>query len=617
MKRSIVFFLKYFLFWFFYFLIFKSFFMLANMESTAALGWKDLTGAFLHGSRMDLSVAGYFTMLPGVLLALTSFVKRNLIEKIIRWYTLLLLIAVTALGMLDIGLFPAWGCRLNGQILPCFENPGGMLACVTWWQVLLIIVLEVGLVWGFYLLFRRLVRDKAKRSVSASWVTTPLMLLLSGALILPIRSGVSTSPLNYSTVYFSENLYANQCAFNYFWTFCYALTQKSKNTNPVHYMNQTACEKEMAGLDQLSNISAPTYIHSKNGKPVNVILVILESFSNRLIEPLGGLPGITPRLNGFCKEGITFSSFYSPGNRSDKGLSSLIASYPALIKPSSIMSAPDKMKKLDDMPMYFSKHGYEMSFFYGGDANFYNQKMLMIQAGMKKIVTQMDFPIGIATLQNWGVPDQYLYDRMYQDLSQSKQPFFSIVYNISSHEPFDIPATFNRLPRNSRRNKYLNAVAYSDSCLGHFIDRLKKSPMWDNTLVVITADHTSIEPGPVAISELENYHIPMFWIGGAVDTTMVVKNICMQTDLSPTLVQQMGWKFKPSYFAKNIFGPKQYALFFYNEGWGFISQKMACHTDLGSGKVQYYYGADTEKKDSLLQFARGFTQYLQDDFLKK
>jgi len=615
MKHTITFFLKYYLFWFFYFIIFKLLFMLANFGSTTALGWNDLLGAFLHGSRMDLSMAGYFTMLPGIFMVLIPFIRRDLIEKIIRWYTLFLLVVVTALGMLDIGLFPAWGCRLNGQILPYLENPDGMLACVTWWQLILILLTEVGIVWGAYWLYRRLVRVKSKRSESVSWVATPLMLFLSAALILPIRSGVSTSPLNYSSVYFSENLYANQCAYNYFWTFCYALTQRSKNINPVHYMDQKACENEMTGLDKLSDASVPTFIHSKNGKPVNVILVILESFSDRVIESLGGLPGITPRLNEFCREGITFSSFYSPGNRSDKGISSLIGSYPALIKSSSIMFFPEKMKKLDCLPTYFSKHGYDLSFFYAGDVNFYNQKMLMIQAGVKKIVSQTDFPISISTLQKWGVPDQYLYDRVYKDLCQYKQPFFSVVYNISSHEPFDIPATFKRIPDNS--NRYLNAVAYSDSCLGHFIDQLKTSSMWDNTLVVITSDHTAREPGPVTIAEPENYHIPMLWIGGAVDKKFVVDHICMQTDLAPTLVQQMGWKYKPSYFAKNIFGPKQYALYYHDEGWGFVSREMACFTNMGSGKINYYYGANSDKKDSLLLFARGFTQYLHKDFQDK
>lgn len=617
MKRAFVYFLKYFLFWFVYFLVFRIVFMLVNFGSTAELGWKDILGAFVQGSKMDLSVAGYFTMLPGILLSFAPIVKHGFILKTIKWYTLVLLIVVITMGQLDIGLFPAWGCRLNAQILPYFKYPAGMLACLPWWLMLLTLTVEVGIIWGTFYLFRKLFQDKWEHSISARWFTTPLMLLQSAALILPIRGGVNTSPLNYSSVYFSENLYANQCAYNYFWTFCFALTKNTHNTNPVHYMDRNACEKEVSGLDQLSSAPAPTYIHSKNGKPLNVIFVILESFSDRVMEPLGGLPGITPRLNEFCKEGIVFSSFYSPGNRSDKGISSLIASYPALLKGSSILFFPDKMKKLDCLPAYFAKHGYNMSFFYAGDVNFYNTKMLMIQSGIKKIISRTEFPINIATLQKWGVPDQYLYERMYKDLSKTRQPFFSIVYNISSHEPYDIPGGFKRIPGQSNSQEYLNSVAYADSCLGHFIDQMKASPMWDNTLIVVTADHTSREPGPTAISEPENYHIPMLWLGGAVDKAMVVKNIGMQTDLTPTLVQQMGWKPNPSYFAKNIFGPRQYAFYFHDEGWGFVCPEIACFTNLESGKLHYFYGASNGKRDSLMRFARGFTQFLHDDFLRK
>jgi phosphoglycerol transferase MdoB-like AlkP superfamily enzyme len=617
MKQTIIYFFKYLFFWFIYFIIFRIVFLLANFETTAALAGKDIFGAFLHGFKMDLSIAGYFTMIPGVLLALTAFVKRDVIKSIIKWYTFVLLVVVTAMGLLDIGLFPAWGCRLNGQILPYFNNPKGMLACVSWWQMILVLVSEAGLVGSFFYIFQKVFGNRKKRDEAIRWYATPLMLLLSAMLILPIRGGINTSPLNYSSVYFSETLYANQCAYNYFWTFFYAVTHRMDKTNPVHYMDQKSCQKEMNGLDQLSNAFAPTYIHSKNGKPVNVILVILESFSNRDIEALGGLHDITPRLNQFCHEGITFTSFYSPGNRSDKGISSLIASYPALLKSSSILFFPNKMKKLDCLPTYFAKHGYDMSFFYAGDGNFYNKRMLMIQSGVKKIVTRTEFPIRIASFQKWGVPDEYLYKRMYQDLTQTKQPFFSIVYNISSHEPYDIPDNFNRIPGESNVKKYLNSIAYSDSCLGHFIDQLKKSSMWDNTLVVITADHTAREPGPTTLAEPENYHIPMLWIGGAVDTTMRVDGICMQTDLSPTLVQQMGWKPNPSYFAKNIFGPKQYAFYFHDEGWGFVCPEMACFTNLESGKTQYYYGSKAIKKDSLMRFAQGFTQFLHDDFMKK
>lgn len=589
---------------------------MANYAHTTALSWKEIFEVFIYGSKMDLSVAGYFTLIPGILLALTPFVKPVYIEKAIKRYTLFLLIVITIMGITDIALYPAWGNRLNAQILMYFNDPVGMIECCTWWQILLFILVEIGIVLAAYHYYKILFSKKYFDNVTIKWSVTPVLLFLSAALILPIRGGIDTSPLNFSSVYFSPKLYANHCAYNFFWSFSYAVLDNNVKSNPVKYMDDKTCNNQMLGLDQLNQEEPPVYIKNKTNKPTNVILVILESFSNKVIEPLGGLPNMTPRLNQFCKEGILFSSFYSTGNRSDKGLSSLLATYPALIKASSILAFPDKMKNLDCLPTHFKDHNYQMSFYYGGDVNFYNVRMLMIQSGISNITSRENFPMKISSLQKWGVPDQYLYQRMYEDLQKTKQPFFSIVYNISSHEPFDIPS-YHKIGGNSDRNKYLNSVTYADSCLGHFIDQLKKSPLWKNTLVVITADHTALEPGPTTLEEPATYRIPLIWIGGVIDSAFVEKNISMQTDLSSTLIQQMGWKPKPSFFSKNIFGSKQYAFYYRNEGWGFLSPELGYFINLDTKKPHYFYGQNSSAKDSLTKFSRAFTQYLYNDFLKK
>ena len=191
-----------------------------------------------------------------------------------------------------------------------------------------------------------------------------------------------------------------------------------------------------------------------------------------------------------------------------------------------------------------------------------------------------------------------------------------MVYTISSHEPFDVPR-FSRIKGSGAQEKYLNSVAYSDSCLGLFLSGLKQSPAWKHTLVIVTADHTSLYPGPTGISDLKTYQIPMLWVGGAVDTVMVNPRLCMQTDLSSTLVQQMGWKPRPSAFSKNAFGSKQYAFFFREDSWGYLTPQMGCFQNLESGQLRYYYGATHPKRDSLLRFGQAFTQYLHDDFLKR
>lgn len=616
MKKVFAFFLKYYLFWFCFFVFFKIIFLLINFSHTSGLGGSDIWGVFLHGSRMDFSVAGYISLLPGVLLALVPFLKPRLIEKIIGIYTLVLLIVLTLMGLADAALYGPWGNRLNSQILLYLANPQGMWACLDWWQWILAVLAEVIVVVLAYAVYNRVFVRFYFDRVKLKWYIVPIQLLLSAVLIIPIRGGFDVSPLNFSSVYFSENLYANHSAYNYFWSFVHAITHNDMKKNPIEYMDERRCMQYMGGFANENQEIVPQYIKSADGRPINVVYVILESFSNKVIEPLGGMPGLTPNLNRFCREGIVFSNFYSSGMRSDKGISALLASYPALMKASAIINFQDKLDGLDYLPSYFKRHGYGLSFYYGGDVTFYNMKMLLMKSGIENIVSKDEFPMSVSSKQRWGVPDEYLYERVYEDALKAKGPFMSMVYNISSHEPYDVPS-FHRIKGMSEEQKYCNSVAYTDSCLGHFIDELRGSRLWKNTLVVITADHASLEPKGTTAQELVSFRIPLIWLGGVVDSTFEVKAIKSQTDVGSTLVQQMGWRPKPWPFAKNLFGKREYAFFYNIDGWGYVSPKVAFYMNMDSKKQNFFYGGGAANRDAIVHGAEAYTQYLHSDFLKR
>lgn len=615
MKKLLLFFLKYYLFWLIYFVFFKALFLLYNHSSASALTWSQIAGVFFWGSRMDLSVAGYLTMLPGLLMAVLPPKGRFGMTLPLQIYTLGALIAMTLLGLVDMGLFPAWGCRLNSQLLPYLYEPSELLTSLSGWHYVILIGGGALLVSGWFYLYLRVVQT-ALQDTSRWFVKTPVMILLSGLLILPIRGGVDTSPLNFSSVSFSSSVFANQSAYNYFWSFSYALLKKSYNKVPVHEMDLDKAKTLLAGLDSLALENPPVVVHPADGKPVNVVLVILESFSNRIIEPLGGMPGVTPCFNKLTREGLLFTNFYATGSRSDKGISSLIASYPAVIKACSVLQFPDKISSLDLMPSHFEEKGYDRAFFYGGDPDFFNQKMLFLQAGVKKLVGRSDFPVSVATSSKWGAPDEELYKRALSDMRTLKEPYLSMLYTLSSHDPFDIPAE-PHFKGKSEADPYLSSVYYSDQCLGQFVDALKKQPSWKHTLLIITADHTSREPDLVDAESPDNFKIPMLWLGGALQKKGIESGISMQTDLAPTLMQQLGWKPKPNYFAKNMFGSRKFAYFCLNSGWGIASPEVIFFKDVEQQKVTFYKGEKSVLKDSVMQFGAAFTQFLHEDFFRR
>lgn len=135
---------------------------------------------------------------------------------------------------------------------------------------------------------------------------------------------------------------------------------------------------------------------------------------------------------------------------------------------------------------------------------------------------------------------------------------------LSSHEPFEVP--YHRLS-----HPYLNSVAFTDSCLGHFIDQLKMSPVWKNLLVVMVSDHGFRYPDGLKDYEPRRYHIPMIWTGGAVKEPKVIDTICNQTDLAATLLGQLAIPHDDFFFSKEIMAPHRcdYAFYTFSNGFGF------------------------------------------------
>lgn len=615
MRRVLIFFIKYFFFWFLFFIVLKFMFLIWNIPETMKITAFDWWGIFWYGKKMDLSVAGYFSLVPGLTLGLVYFLNKKILVGFLRVYTVILLTVITIGGVIDMMLYPHWGTRLGILFINTISDPVGVTSSINWWQFLLSCVICIIWVLLWRRLYLRFLEPSLGKDLQISWLVMPSMVFVTALLLVPIRGSFDRSPLNHSSVSFSKNYYANQAAFNYFWSFTYDLIEMNDLENPAVYMDENLSSRLVTENFLVNDtISFPKFIKQKGETLPNVIVVILESFSNKLVATLGGEPDLTPGLNKLSKEGITFTQFFATGNRSDKGLSGLIGSYPALLN-SSILKYMEKTRTLNFLPAYFEKQGYSMSFYYGGDINFYNIRLLLMQSGITNLVSKTDFPSKIGSMSKWGVPDEYLYERFLKDLPDTKAPFLKMIYTISSHDPFDVP--FKKIKGSSLLNKYFNSIAYADSCLVDFVEKLKISPVWENTLLIITSDHGALEPGPTTLQEPETYRIPMIWLGGVIDTTLFVDKISMQTDLAYTLAKQMDWETIPSPFTKNIFGSRQHAFYLTETGWGYLEPGLSFFLDRYTLDITWFKGRTHPKANEAVTNAKAYIQYLHTDFLNR
>ena len=123
---------------------------------------------------------------------------------------------------------------------------------------------------------------------------------------------------------------------------------------------------------------------------------------------------------------------------------------------------------------------------------------------------------------------------------------------------------------------FLNSCTYTDSCLGRFVREAKQKSWWKNTLVIVTADHGHRFPFNSAMFEKGKFKIPMLWLGGAVDSAMVVNKIGSQTDMANTLISQLNIRDGRFTFSRNILSAetKPLAVYSFNNGFGYISPTM-------------------------------------------
>ena len=345
----------------------------------------------------------------------------------------------------------------------------------------------------------------------------------------------------------------------------------------------------------------------------NIILIILESFSNKVIGPLGGEEGITPEFNNLCSEGLVFTNFFSTGDRSDKGLVGLFSGFPS--QPlTSIINYPAKTQALPFIMEPFYQHGYTTAFYHGGNLDFANFRSFFTRESIGNLVDANNFPRSYKK-QKWGVPDNYVYDRILKDLDNINQPFFISFFTLSSHEPFDVPA-HPVFGSSGRDDLSRNAFHFSDSCLGNFIREAKQKSWWNNTLIILLADHGSRSPGNTPNHESLKFSIPMIWIGGALLTLPGQNPVYgSQVDLPATLLAQFGFDYSLYKYSKNLLsdGIEGYAYYSFNNGFGFLNNNVELIYDNSAGRYVHNSGEESEKWQD---YGKAILQITTNDFLK-
>lgn len=579
-------------------------------------GFPHVFAVIRHGLSLDFSMAGYLSAIPGLLLVISclpiAFLHKpqasRILMAIVGGWTLIGATLVALSFVANIALYGYWGFPLDSTpIFFLVSSPSAAMASVEWWQGLLGIV-SIAAVMAFILLLFHLLWRKWGGDVfllrTNKWQWLP-MLIVTGLLFLPIRGGVTVSTMNTGMAYFSSTQELNHAAVNPLFSFMESISHSEDFASQYRFMDDKEAHKTYHELYNTPSTDSISSVLRPGVKRPNIFIIVMESFSDTVTN----VPGVTPNLNRLKKEGVYFSRFYANSYRTDRGLVSVLMGYPAPATV-SLMKYPKKTAHMPSITAHLEKAGYEASYYYGGDADFTNMRSFLVSQGFRHITEDVDFPVS-DLLSKWGVPDHLLFRRAEKDIQAwpaKGKPRLTVIQTSSSHEPFDVP--YHRL-----KDKILNAFAYSDSCVGSFINTLRKSKQWDNSLVILVPDHLGAWPEHPDNFKPWRYHIPLIWTGGAIRQPMVVNTLGSQQDIAATLLSQLGVAHKDLIFSKDVFNPSinHFAFFLPNDGIGMITEDEALLYDNQLKKTVY----DKGKKGQNLEAGQALLQVLFDDISKR
>lgn len=593
----------------------------------------ELPAVIWHGLPLDLSMAGYLSVIPGLLSIAVVWLKRELVKPIMNIYFIIASLFITCSFLLNASLYPYWKYPLDSTpLFYFFTSPADAIASVSIWQVILSIVILIVLTIGVWFTLR--MRGEKRQQYSRYSYgyggfgsgkrkrfddfdrhrgrTSIILLLLTGLLFLPIRGGITVSTMNTGQVYYSQNAYLNHSAVNPLFSLLESFTHQEDFASQYRFMKDKEADKIFATMTSTSDENTYPLLNEatfKKGTP-DILIVIMESFASDIMPSMGSYKDVAVCLDSIAQQSILFTRFYANSFRTDRGMVSILSGYPAQ-PTTSIMRYPRKTSQLPSIARNLAKYkNYKTTYYYGGDADFCNMRSYLVSQGYQHIISDASFPIE-DKLSKWGVPDHILAAKMMKDIKaqqNEKRPMLRILQTSSSHEPFEVP--YHRL-----KDKRLNAFAYTDSVMGAIVREYRKLPRWKNTLIVFVPDHVGGYKENLNDHDRSRYQIPLILAGGAISRPMKVGIIGSQQDIAATLLGQLGVEHREFTFSKNMMSdatPK-FAFFSVNDAFGIVSEENSLIYDNRAKRTVY----DKGEKGFNLKRGQAYLQKLYDDLAKK
>ena len=606
---------KNFLFWMLFFVIIRSIFFIFHHSLLVNIGFKEIIATFYYALPLDISTICYLLTIPLLLFSFQLFYNHKIVAIIIRIVVILELLFASIISLAETGIYGEWQCKLNYKALLYLHHPKEIFSTASTAFIVVAFFVIVFLTVSFSVLYTKIVlRPEIVALRKSYFKSIAVTLILPALCFMGMRGGLNAIPISQSSAYFSNHKILNDVAINPLWNIVYNVLYFGSLNDKIAYRFMDSQEAEKI-VNELHRTEKDTLVSVLKHNKINIVIILLESWTADAIESLTETQGVTPNFQALEKEGLLFTRFYSNGHRSQQAISSLLSSFPP-VPNYDITANLEKYQHLPTFSTVLQQHKYNTSFYFGGNLNYGNIRSFLYHANFEKIVEEKT--IGKASPRGkLGIHDEYMFVYHANELSKAKEPFLSILFTLSSHSPYDQPKKIAPLQWDTQEITYLNSVKYTDHWLGMYFENVKKQPWYNNTLFIIVADHSHRSHLDRNYYSKEYQHIPMLWVGNVLKEEYVGKKcdvVSSHLDIAPTLLNQLGYSKEAFRWGKDIFNPyhQHFAYFEVNNGFGIItdSSSVIYFTIDNNNDSRTYFVGDEAQKESLLKKGKAYSQYL-------
>ena len=322
---------------------------------------------------------------------------------------------------------------------------------------------------------------------------------------------------------------------------------------------------------KLKELYNPHYTPKPAGpfREENIVIFILESFAREYIGSLnkdlegGTYKGYSPFLDSLISQSLTFDVTIANGKKSIEAMPSIFASVPSLETPYTISHYANN--EINGLPDLLKPKGYYSAFFHGAPNGSMGFDSFSRMVGFDDYFGLNEYPDSRDFDGIWGVWDEPFFKFFCDKITSFRQPFLATIFSISSHHPYKVPDKYKeRFPKGPA--PILEVIGYTDYALKEFFSRAKKQPWFENTLFILTADHTNESVHKEFQNNYGSYCVPIIFYKPGSQMKGIKKKIAEQIDIMPTILSYLNYDREFIAFGSNLLDDSRESFAFNTSG---------------------------------------------------